>query len=296
MSLLQDQLRSLRQSRMSTIDVLGGASEEQLSRPATLNERQVTVRHLLAQLAGGDDERIVLLGTILSSLGWQQTEAQRILAGATQVRGQLLACLVGLPDEYLGKIPRDGEWTAGQALEHSRLVEERYIAQTAYGVERLHSAENLPVEMPSDRLPPMVGAPASPPALAPLLSQMASLREEAINRLAGYTAEDLAAPSVYGRRAVDIRYRLHRLAAHEREHMAQVEKTLQAVGWRRTEAQIILGYANIARGKLESMLIGLPDELLERRPQAILPSINVLLSEAVVEEQNLVTTATEALR
>lgn len=271
------------------IQRLASLSEEQLAQLVTWGERQTDVRHLLLRLSEGYDERRVALNEVQVVLNWRQTEAQRILGIASQMRGQLLAALVGLPDEYLGRIPKDGEWTVGQALEHNRAVEERYLSQTLYAVERLHSPKELPLEMPADRLPPLDLVPASPPSLSPFLTRMTELRAQVVAELAGLSKEELSAPSVYGRREVDVRYRMHRFAAHEREHLAQIGKTLIAIGWKPTEAQLLLGYGEISYASLVGQIIGFPKEKAANSPPGSnLPTVEQLFDQSLAEEKALV--------
>jgi len=104
--------------------------------------------------------------------------------------------------------------------------------------------------------PRPAGGPSFPSALGPALAQLAAVRAELVARLAGLTPEELGAPPSYGRMAVSVRFRMHRFAGHEREHNAQIAKTLVALGWGRTEAQAILGYAEVSRGALEGALTG----------------------------------------
>lgn len=246
-------------------------------------------------IAGTDDARRVALADIAAALQWQQTEAQRILATAAEVRGQLLAPLVGLTDEGLDRIPAPGEWSVRQVLGHVLNVEHRYSLQTAYAAERTYSAEDLPMRIPDDRMPP--AAPDSGPVggLQDILGQLQATRERMLASLVGLRSEDLAAPAIWGRWSIDVRFRLHRFAAHDREHLAQIQKTLNAIDRHQTEAQMLLGQAEIARGALEGMLIGLPDELGARNPGDGLPRVQMLLAEAVAEEAAAVTSILKAM-
>ena len=50
---------------------------------------------------------------------------------------------------------------------------------------------------------------------------------------------------------------------------------------------MILGQAEEARGVVEGTLIGIPDDLLDRRPPGGLPSVHDILTAAVTEETHL---------
>ncbi len=76
----------------------------------------------------------------------------------------------------------------------------------------------------------------------------------------------MTAPAVWSEIRVNVRFRLMRIAHHEREHTAHILKWRQQVGRQQTDAQRLLGNAWSARGVLEAHLVGLPDELLDREP------------------------------
>jgi len=52
---------------------------------------------------------------------------------------------------------------------------------------------------------------------------------------------------------IDVRFRLHRFAAHVVEHTIQCEKTLAALGWRPTEGRRIVRQVAAALGELEGL-------------------------------------------
>jgi hypothetical protein len=55
---------------------------------------------------------------------------------------------------------------------------------------------------------------------------------------------------------VDVRFRLHRFAAHIAEHTIQCDKTLAALGWRQTEARRIVRQIWTLVGELEGLGAG----------------------------------------
>lgn len=277
------QLDRLRAQRRQLWPSLGAIADAQLERPTTWRDHPSDVRFLLLRLADRDDERRVLVGAIADRLGWRQSTAQRVLAEAAEARGQLRAALVGVGDDALDRSPAPGEWTIRQVLGHVENVERRYLLQTEYAVERMRRDPSLPIRVPDDRLPPNT---ASEPAggLAEVLDRLDVLRMETVARLADLADEDLTAPTIWARWNVDVRFRLHRFAVHERQHTVQIQKTLDALGHHQNEAQRILGQAEVVRGALEGALIGLPDDLAVRDPGDGLPSVRDLLMEALAEE------------
>src|SRR5207302_5281742 len=62
---------------------------------------------------------------------------------------------------------------------------------------------------------------------------------------------------------LDVRFRLHRFAPHVREHVIQVRKTLDTLGFHQTEPQLLLADASAARAALATLLLCTPDHLLD---------------------------------
>jgi hypothetical protein len=60
-------------------------------------------------------------------------------------------------------------------------------------------------------------------------------------------------PTGWGGYDVDVRFRLHRFAAHVVEHTIQCEKTLLALGWRPTEGRQIARRIAAAVGEIEGL-------------------------------------------
>jgi len=280
---LRDEIHPFRARRAQTREAFAGVDGEQITANV---EEQGDVRWLLWRIVTLMSQRRVELAKTLAALGWQQTEAQQILAHAMESRGELRSILLGVPDEYVDMEPAPGEWSVRQALEHAHGVDERYMRATEYAVERMHSANEMPIQRPTD------GQPRGederlPGNLASVLTRLHTRRDEVIDHLAGIVDEDLTAPVVYRREQVDVRYRLYLFASHEREHTGQVARTLRAVGFQQSEAQMILGQAEIGRGVIEGMLIGVPEDLLASRPPGGLPSVHDILVKAVAHEDGL---------
>jgi hypothetical protein len=82
---------------------------------------------------------------------------------------------------------------------------------------------------------------------------------------------------------------------HERQHMAQITKTLRAINCYPGEAALLLAEAEIARGNLEALLLGLPDDVVRAEPGHGLPSISSLLADATKTEATKATAISAAL-
>ncbi len=280
MPIFRDEIHPLRARRGQTRDAFAGINDDQITARV---EGRSDVRYCLWQVAIAMNRRRVELARTFAGLGWRQTEAQQIMALTMESRGELRSILLGVPDEYIDMEPAPGEWSVRLALEHAHTVDRRYMQATEYAVERTHSGQDLPIQQASNGRPRTEDEPL-PGRLADVLTKLHLRREEVIAHLAGIADADLAAPVIYRGENVDVRYRLHLLSAHEREHTGQVARTLRAIGFEQSEAQMILAQTELARGVLEGMLIGIPEELLTRSPGGGLPSGHDILAKAVAEE------------
>jgi uncharacterized damage-inducible protein DinB len=277
-------IHELRARRAATRNALDGLADEQLT--TRVGERG-DVRTLLLRIDTLMRRRRVDLARTLDALGWRQSEAQQILALAMEARGELHAALLGLPDEEVDREPAPGEWSVRQTMQHQYAVDERYTQGIEYAVQRLRSKEELPMQRPEGGMPARVGDVHLEGSLDGILGQLDDLRDDVIQRLAGITEAELAAPMVYQGREVEVRYRLHLVAAHEREHTGQIVRAIRDLDLQHTEVEMILALAEAARGAVEGVLVGLPAELLERAPSG-LPSVHQILETAIREEGELV--------
>ena len=276
-------IHPVHERRGLTVQALALLTDEQVT---TSVEGGGDVRYCLWRMVITANQQRVDLARTLAGLGWQQTEAQRILALTLESRGDLRSILLGVPDEYIDMEPAPGEWSARQALEHAHSVDRRYMEATQYAVERIHSNQDLPVQRPSDGQPRSEDERLSG-RLAEVLARLQRRREEVVAGLSSLSDDELAAPAIYRREQVDLRYRLYLFSAHEREHTGQVARTLRAVGFQQSEAQMILGQLEQEHGATDGMLIGIPNEVATRRPPGALPSIQDILTRASDEEQAL---------
>jgi DinB superfamily len=286
MSLMLDLLQSLRAQRRATVLALRSVREDQL----TTNvgpRRSDDVRATLLSLAQDDDQRCATLGEIFAAIGWHPSDAQRILRSLAQTRGQLRAGLVGLTDALLDHPPAPGEWSVRQALQHLMNNERRFVLDMAYAIERLYGAE-LPLERPDEHRGAGTLGPELPGPVEEVFRTAEEVRDEVVSAATPLGEAELAAATPWAGQEVDIRFMLHRRSTHERQHMVQMLKTLQAIGHAPSEAEMLLGQAEVARGALEGMILGIPDDLSDRIPVARLASIEPLLEEAAADEASKV--------
>ncbi len=277
-------LLELRAARRRTIHALAGLREDQLT--AHVGPAQnANVRFTLLTLAQDDDQRRATLGAVIAAHNWQPTEAQRILASLALTRSYLYAALVGLTDQEFDQPAGPEEWAVRQALEHVMNNERQFLEDAEYAIERLQGPADLPLQKPGQKRGP--GALPAPIAggLETVLEALDQVRAEVVATAEAFTPENLSAPAVWAGTPGDVRFLLQRRASHEREHTVQVWKTLHAIGRRHSEAELILGQAELARGALEGLIFGIPDEVYTRNPGDGLPSVEQLLTEAQTQEE-----------
>ncbi len=285
MSAALELMAKMRAVRRAGAAPLRSLTEDQLATHVG-PDRSDDVRAVLLRLASGDDRRCVVLADVFAVLGWRPTEAQRILAHLAHTRAQLRAALLGLSDGLLDAEPAPGEWSVRQALRHIVNNERRFALDAAYALERLRGGGSLPVERADEGRGPGTLGPDLPGTLGDVIGTLDAVREDVVGTTVGLNDDGLAAPTTWGGREVNIGFMLYRRAMHERQHLVQIRKTLQRIGFQRTEVLLLLGQAAIARGQLEGMLVGVPDEVLGREPSADLPSIEGLQTEAMTEEKS----------
>ena len=230
----------------------------ELARRWTWRGREMDVRYALYRTLEEAQEAVT------RAAGGSHGESRRILALAQRAFGDLRGLLVGLPAELLDRAPAAGEWPVRDALRHVLFVERRYMLQTVYALER---ADSEPVRIPDAGLPKLDEIDVSGDT-AVVLSRIATARAETNRRLGDVPPAAMTRPTVWAQYEVDVRFRLHRFAAHVTEHTIQCEKTLAELGWRETEGRRIVRQIWSLVGELEgfgavnelSTIAGLVDE------------------------------------
>jgi len=238
--------------------------EDALGRPWAFRGQTMDVRYALFRtLEDAQEAHVRVVARPLP-------ESRRILSLAQRAFGDLRGLLVGLPTDLIDRAPRAGEWPVREVLRHMWVIERRYALQTLYALER---AEADPVRIAGDRLPTPAQLDVTG-SLDEVLARLAAAREESNRRLGDVLPARMTRPTIWGRYDVDVRFRLHRFAAHVIEHTIQCEKTLDALDCRPTEGRRIVRQLAALLGEIEGL--GAPDEtreierrLVERRVSAI---------------------------
>ena len=217
--------------------------EDVLGRPWTWRGGKMETRYALYHAL--EEAQVAVIGTVAGA----PSESRRILALAQRAFGDLRGLLVGLPDDLLDKAPRPGEWPVRDVLRHVLWIERRYALQTEYAIQR---GDADPVRIADTRLPTLDQIDVSGD-VATVLARIAEARAETTRRVGDVSPAMLTRPTVWVHYDVDVRFRLHRFAAHVQEHTVQCEKTLAALGWRETEGRRIVRRIWSHVGELEGL-------------------------------------------
>ena len=217
--------------------------EDALGRPWSWHDGRMDVRYALYRTLEDAQEAYVRV-----SAG-THPESRRILALAQRAFGDLRGLLLGLPTDLLDTPPRAGEWPVRETLRHMLVVERRYALQTRYALER---ADAEPVRIPDDRLPTPAQMDVSG-EIGAILARIGEARAETNRWLGEVAPPALTRPTVWVHYQIDVRFRLHRFAAHVAEHTIQCDKTLVALGYRQTEGRRIVRQVAAAIGEIEGL-------------------------------------------
>jgi DinB family protein len=177
---------------------------------------------------------------------------------ATIARWALQGRLAALDDALLEKVPRDGEWTLRETLDH--LI----AGQRGYGVfsrwwltQPLGNTRPARIDETTDaeleREMPADGTSATG-SLPDIRAELDDALDEWALRVADLDAAALAASAMWSGVSVDIDFRLGRWASHIREHTIQLDKTLDWLGYSPTEPARIVRDLFATWGRLEARI------------------------------------------
>jgi hypothetical protein len=269
----------LRQQRRLTLAKLAPLDPARLQDARAWRGKPATLAHRLAWLAEGDDTRCVRISATRARLGAPLSVAQMALVSGGATRGRLLGTLVGVPEALRERPPAPGEWSVQRTLGHVIANDKRYRIAVEYALDRARSGRSGPLRPPDDALPPRTGEAESVGTWDAVLARLAATRDEVILALAS-TPDALLWD-------LDVRFRLHRFAAHDREHTIQIRRTLDALEFVPNEVHLLLADAEVARAALEAALLCTPSALLEQEPPGGGPAIGALVAESLEDERTI---------
>jgi hypothetical protein len=215
--------------------------DKELSAPWSFRDKPMDVRYALYRTIEDAQEVLVRLAA------QPHPEARHILALAQRAFGDLRGLLTGLPVDLMDRPPHEGEWSIRETLRHIIVIEGRYAVATRYAVER---DDTDPIRVSADLLPTPAQTDVSGTVDA-ILGRVRGERAATDRRLADLPADALTRPTQWVHYDVDVRFRLHRFAAHLIEHTVQCEKTLAELGFRITEGRRVVRRLTGLLGEIE---------------------------------------------
>ena len=225
----------------TVLERLTALGERDLSQPWSFRDKPMDVRYALYRTIEDAQEILVRLAAR------SHPESRRILSLAGRAFGDLRGLLIGRPAELLDMAPREGEWSLRETLRHIIVIEGRYAVQTRYAVER---ADSDPMRAADDTLPTPAQTDVAG-GIDVILARVRAARAETDRRLGDLPAAAMTRQTQWIQYDVDVRFRLHRFAAHVIEHTVQCEKTLAALGSRMTEGRRIVRRLTALLGEIE---------------------------------------------
>lgn len=222
---------------------LAALDERELAQPWHFRDKPTDIRYLLYRTIEEAQ------GALVSAAAQPHPESRRILSLAQRAFGDLRGLLIGLPGDLLDRAPSGGEWSVREILRHIIVIEGRYAAQTQYAVER---ADTDPMRIADGKLP----TPAQTDVTGGILEVLARVDEARAvtdRRLGNLPAAAMTRPTQWIQYDVDVRFRLHRFAAHIVEHTVQCEKALASLSWRATEGRRIVRRLAALLGEVEGL-------------------------------------------
>ena len=190
--------------------------------------------------------------------------AQRALALYNGAYREMWSLLIGLPDAELDRVPAEDEWPLRQVLDHAIDADRGFYGVISYALERERSGDGRPAEIPREYWETLYGPQeeaAYQTALAGTKAEIhayhAAFHDRILREFAMIDDREIMLSSRYWEGyGLPIQFRLHRLESHIREHTIQLEKTLDMLGRRPSEAMRLLRLIYAALADAEGATLG----------------------------------------
>jgi hypothetical protein len=280
-------IENLRAARAETVRMVAAMAPERLGSPSPWRGVPLPLGHQLGWLAEGDETRRVAIEHSDRWLAQPPSYAQRALVIGSASFGRLLGTFAGVTEELFERQPAPGEWGLREALAHVIAVSKRYLVGVEYAVARQNRGGEGPLRPPADAMPPSSGETERHGTMAEMLNRLVATRDEIVRRVGAVADADLDAPGDWASAPVDVRFRIHRFAAHDREHTAHLRKIHQQLGWQQNEAQLLLGEAQTARAAFETVVRYTAEDALDRPLSKAGETIAGLVQQALDDEAHL---------
>lgn len=210
-------------------------------------------------------EELRELAVILRSERAPLTQAQRILATYEAAYWDLQSVLSGVADGLEEQIPGEGAWSIRKVFSHILDAEVGFHAIIRYHVEGYRSSDGALEEISEETFhalrreddAALQGLNSSP--WKDLLDFYRDVHAGMIRDCADITEAELEMPSFFWEdEPMSLRFRLHRLDSHIRQHTIQIQKALDVIGPPPNEARRLLRLIYAALADVNAGLIGAP--------------------------------------
>jgi len=198
-----------------------------------------------------------------SANGPAASTAQRILAHYHSAYRDLQAALLGIEATEADRSPAEGQWPLRQVVAHIVVADIGFFVVVKYALDRHRSGDGGPAKIPDAAWSDIIGEDESSieaildGPLAGIQSYQAALHEQVLWEFADISEEELAAPSMYWEgHEMSLCFRLHRFDSHLRQHIVQIDKTLESIGHSPNEAKRLLRLIYAALAEVEGATIG----------------------------------------
>ena len=208
--------------------------------------------------------------------GRTASSAQRILYQYHTAYRDLDAALLGVQAGEANRTPGEGEWSLRQIAAHIVEAEVGFFGVVKYALDRHRSSDGRPAQIPDEEWEAIIGMDEASiekildGPLAGIRSYYEALHERVLLEFAGISEGELTVLSMYWEGyEMSLRFRLHRFDSHLRQHIVQVDKTLEGTGHSPNESKRLLRLIYSALGETEGATIGAWDVAEELRHDSV---------------------------
>jgi hypothetical protein len=210
-----------------------------------------------------------------STRGLPASSAQRILYQYHTAYRDLEAALLGVETDEANLAPDEGEWSLRRIAAHIVEADVGFFAVVKYALDRHRSADGRPTQISDEEWEAIIGMDEASieeildGPLTDIQLYYETLHKRVLQEFADISEGELIAPSMYWEGyEMSLRFRLHRFDAHLRQHIVQVDKTLEGTGHSPNESKRLLRLIYSALGETEGAAIGAWDVAEELRREA----------------------------
>jgi len=204
--------------------------------------------------------------------GRTASSVQRILYQYHTAYRDLEVALLGVQAGEANRAPSEGEWSLRQIVSHIVEAEVGFFGVVKYALDRHRSADGRPAQNPNEEWKAIIGMDEVSiekildGPLAGIRLYYETLHERVLLEFADISEGELTVPSMYWEGyEMSLRFRLHRFDSHLRQHIVQVDKTLEGTSHSPNESKRLLRLIYSALGETEGVMIGAWDVAEELR-------------------------------